>query len=73
MTYACPVKRGAAEVIEDILPVYDIHVSVATNKTVKTVRLPLSGEGLSFCQENGYVRFTVPQLLCHTTVVLEYE
>jgi len=72
MTYASPVKRGAAEVIEDILPVYDIAFVVETVETVKRVWLPMDGQELPFTQEEGSVRFTVPRLLCHNTVVMEY-
>jgi len=72
MVYAAPVKRGKAEIIEDLLPVYNIRCSLKTDKTIHAVSLPLTGEQLSFCQEDGIVSFTVPELTCHTSVVLQY-
>jgi len=72
MTYAAPVKRGAAEVIEDLLPVYNIRCSLKTDKTVKAVSLPLTEQALEFTQKEGVVSFTVPKLECHTTVVIDY-
>ena len=72
MSYACPVKRGAAEIIEDILPVYHIEFSMDMERPVKKVTLPLTGEELSFRQEKGAVSFTVPKLECHTVITVEY-
>jgi len=72
LTYASPVKRGAAEVIEDILPVYDIRCSIAADKAVKRVYLPLSGAELPFTWDQGRICFTLPKLHCHETVVMEY-
>ena len=73
MTYASPVRRGKAEIIEDILPIYDIRFKVKTIKTIKRIYLPLTGEELVFNVNNGEVTFTVPELCCHATVVMEYE
>lgn len=72
MTYASPVKRGVAEVIEDILPVYNIACSLETDKKVQKVCLPLEGIELPFTQQGGKVSFTLPKLHCHGLVVLEY-
>lgn len=72
MNYASPVRRGAAEIIEDILTVYDIRLTAKTEKQPVRVFQPLSGETLDFTWEEGTVRFTVPKLHCHTTVVVEY-
>ena len=72
MTYACPVKRGVAEVIEDVMPVYNIDCSLQTDKTVKKVFLPLENTQLPFTQCDGKVQFTLPKLHCHSVVVIEY-
>ena len=72
MTYASPCKRGAAEIIDEILPIYDIPAEIRIAEPVKAVRTVTSGEVLSFTQENGVVRFTVPKLQCHECVVIEY-
>ncbi len=72
MVYASPVKRGRAEVIEDIMPVYDIFLSFKTDKKIKRVYLPLDDKEIDFTQNNGIVEFRVPKLLCHNTILLEY-
>ena len=72
LTYASPVRRGVAEIIEDILPVYNIKLQLKTEQKITAVGLPLNGEALSFTQEGDTVCFTVPELNCHTTVVIEY-
>lgn len=73
MTYASPVRRGEAEIIEDILPVYGIEVQWKTDRKISAVCLPLSGEELPFKQNEDTVSFVVPQLNCHTTILLEYR
>ena len=72
MTYASPVRRGKAEVIEDILTLYNIDVTVKMKESVKRVSLGVTGEELAFAQEYGKVHFVVPQMNCHTSVVVEY-
>lgn len=72
MVYASPVKRGKAEVIEDIVPLYNIQLALQTDKTVSRVYLGLTSEELPFEIQNGRVCFTVPALCCHASVVVEY-
>lgn len=73
ITYAQPVKRGSAEIIDEIQTLYDIPVRVKTDRKVKQVLLPLQDKVLSFCEEDGGYEFCIPRLHCHETVVLEYE
>ena len=72
MTYAIPVKRGAAEVIEDIMPVYNVEVSVNLKEDVKRIYLGVSGDEIKSQRNGDRTTFTVPELNCHTTVVIEY-
>ena len=72
MMYVSPAKRGRAEIIEDILPVYNIKCTLKTDKKIKNVYLGLTNEKLDFVQEDNKVSFTVPELVCHTSVVVEY-
>ncbi|MBQ1223603.1 MAG: hypothetical protein IIX84_04880, partial [Oscillospiraceae bacterium] len=72
MTYALPVKRGMAEVIEDIMPVYNIKVKVKVKENIKRVYLGVSGEEIKTGRNGNEVSFTIPELNCHTTVVMEY-
>lgn len=73
ITYAQPVKRGCAEIIDEIQTLYDIPVRIKTDRKVVGVSLPLHGEQLPFCKEEGGCSFRIPKLQCHETVVLEYE
>ena len=72
MTYASPVKRGKAEVIEDILPVYNIEVSFKTDKKIKRVYNALDKKKIKFKIKNGEVFFKVDKLCCHTAIIMEY-
>lgn len=72
MTYASPCKRGEAEIIDEILPLYDIPAEIRIDEDIKVVRTVTGGETLPFTKENGVVRFTIPKLQCHECVVLEY-
>ena len=72
MLYASPIRRGCAEIIEDIIPLYNIRMTAQISETIRRVYLPLSNEDLPYTTENGSVSFTVPELNCHTTVVIEY-
>lgn len=70
LLYASPVKRGTGtEVIEDILPLYEISVDVKIDEKIGTVTLQPQNENLPFVQEDGRVRFSVPKLLNHQMVV----
>ncbi|KWX79766.1 beta-galactosidase [Paenibacillus riograndensis] len=74
LLYASPVRRGEnIEVIEDIIPLYDVQVSVRTEGRVKNVYLAPQMTPLSFSREEQNVHYTVPVLECHQMVVLDYE
>ena len=72
LLYAAPVKRGLAEVIEDIMPVYNIEIALNIPETVKRAYLPLRGEELAITRENGLQKLVLPKLECHESIVLEY-
>jgi len=72
LAYASPSRRGAAEIIEDIVPLYNVKIKASLPEKIKKAYLPLSGEQLSFKVENGVVELTLPRLLCHETILLEY-
>lgn len=73
LLYASPVRRGTKiEVIEDILPVYNVEVTLRPGKEVKRVYLAPQMQDIPFTQENSEVRYTVERLECHQMVVLDY-
>ncbi|MCJ8014604.1 beta-galactosidase trimerization domain-containing protein [Paenibacillus sp. KQZ6P-2] len=74
LLYASPVRRGKnIEVIEDILPLYDVEVSIRTLHRVKNVYLAPQMQQLPFRYENQTVFYTVPKLECHQMVVIDCE
>ncbi|MBQ9071394.1 MAG: hypothetical protein IJY23_08645 [Clostridia bacterium] len=72
MTYAVPVKRGVAEIIEDIMPVYNVKVSLNVKENVKRLYYGVTGEKIEFEKQGDEIHFTVAELNCHTSIVAEY-
>lgn len=68
LIYASPVHRGNAHVIEDILPVYNIGITVNVPQNIKRAWVGTTGEELAV--ENN--KLTLPKLTCHAPIVLEY-
>ncbi|NMB96810.1 MAG: hypothetical protein GYA02_09405 [Clostridiaceae bacterium] len=74
LLYASPVRRGEnIEVIEDIIPLYNIKVTVKLPFKAKNVYLAPQNIKLDFTQEDNRVKYIVPQLECHQMVVIEHE
>lgn len=73
LLYVTPVLRGKVEVIEDIVPIYNIHVSFKTDKKIKRCYLAPSGKEISFTQDGANVSYVVPEICCNTVVVADYE
>lgn len=70
--YAVPVKRGeSTEVIEDIIPIYNVTASVKCDKTPKRVYLAPSYEDIEYEYSGGVLSFTVDKLENHQMVVVE--
>lgn len=71
LLYAVPVKRGkSTEVIEDILPIYDIAVKVKTSKPKAVYKAPQK-EMIDFSYDDGYVSFVVDCMENHQMIVIE--
>ncbi len=72
LLYGTPVKRGdGVEVIEDIVPLYNVNVSIKTEEIPKAVYTAPDKAPLPFRYEHGKVTFTVEKLENHAMVVLE--
>ena len=69
--YASPIKRGAAEVIEDIVPLYNVPVSIRMEKKPARVKLVPAGTELHFTYENGVLSFVIPCVDCHQAVEIK--
>lgn len=73
LLYASPVKRGTnTEVIEDIVPLYDIEVELKVVDSIKSVYLAPQNIELAFSQKENTVNLTLPKLEVHQMLVLEY-
>ena len=71
--YASPVRRGLnIEIIEDIIPLYNIKVSVHADRAPKAVTLVPQKESLPFTYENGSVSFTIPELNCWQMTEIQF-
>jgi len=87
LLYANTINRGGAvdlhggnasgsqksyEVIEDLLPLYDLSVELKLDQQVKSVSLEPTGEAIAFEQTKEVLKLQVPQLLCHQMLSLNY-
>ncbi|TBL75182.1 beta-galactosidase trimerization domain-containing protein [Paenibacillus thalictri] len=72
LLYASPVKRGSGvEVIEDMIPLYDVPVSLRLPSEAKKVYLAPQMTELPFDTSDGCIHYTVPRLECHQMVVID--
>ena len=60
----------AIEVIEELLPLYDVEVRVRPGIPVRRVRLVPENVDLPFREVADSIAFTVPKLVCHQMVEL---
>ncbi|MBQ0126093.1 MAG: hypothetical protein KBS59_07225, partial [Clostridiales bacterium] len=73
LIYVSPVKRGnKIEIVEDIVPVYDIEVSLKLGVTPKRVHLAPENKDIDFDCTDGVITYTVDKIYCHQMVVIEY-
>lgn len=72
LLYAVPTKRGEnVEVIEDIVPIYNVDVSLKLGADIKNVYLAPQRTPIPFKLKDGRIDLTVPELLCHQMVVFK--
>ncbi|MCQ2483886.1 MAG: beta-galactosidase trimerization domain-containing protein [Clostridia bacterium] len=71
LLYAHTTKRGRdTEVIEDIVPLYNVDVSVKCDKPSKVILVP-QNEEIEFSYKDGEVSFTVPKVEIHQMISIE--
>lgn len=74
LLYASPVRRGSGvEVIEDILPLYDIGVKLKVQEKVEEIYLEPRHEKLTFSREGDTISFTVPRLENHQMIAVNLK
>ncbi len=71
--YASPVKRGSGiEIIEDIVPLYNIDVSVKCDRKPKKVYSAPDMNEIPYSYESGRICYKVEKLDMHKMVVIEF-
>ncbi|MCL1793328.1 MAG: hypothetical protein FWG34_05630 [Oscillospiraceae bacterium] len=73
LLYASPVKRGdKIEVIEDLMPLFNINVELLIPEKITKVYDAKTNEQIKFTQDGAKVGFAIDEVSCHKAVVLEY-
>ncbi len=73
LLYAHTSIRGRnTEVIEDIVPLYNIKVKIKTDKKPSSVTLQPQNEAIPFEYDGKAVSYTVPCVYIHQLVVIEF-
>jgi hypothetical protein len=68
-----PERRGEDfDVIEDVIPIYNVPVSVRIPEQVGAVALAPQGDPLQYTQRGGRVEFVVPQVRGHQMVCITF-
>lgn len=68
-----PERRGGDfDIIEDVIPLFDVRLSVRVQKKIEEVTCVPSNEAMDFEQENGRVKFVLPRLDGHQMVALNF-
>jgi len=73
--YASPVKRGSnVEIIEDILPIYDVDISIKVPAVPKRVYLAPENTDLAYNYdaETGVVSYKLDKLFIHQMIVIDF-
>ena len=73
--FASPIKRGEGiEVIEDLIPLYNVKFALKLPKKVEPKRVYSAPDGAEIPYEvkDGVARFTADKIDCHFMAVVEY-
>ena len=69
-----PERRGVElDVIEDVVPVYNIEVSLQARRTVASVECVPERRPLAFKVEGDRVHFTVPEVRGHQMIAVQFD
>ncbi len=72
LLYAVPIQRGIAQVIEDIVPLYNIALDVNLPQKIKKCYTIPGNNTLEFNQEGSKVNINVAEMKGHIGIVFEY-
>ena len=69
-----PERRGQDfDVIEDVIPIFDVKISVRAHESVGKVVCVPEQKALEFTQKDGRVEFVLPKLEGHQMIALSFE
>lgn len=60
--------KTCIEIIDELLPLYDINVSLSLREKIKSVQCVPDGEELELTQEGDNLQFVLPKLQCHQMI-----
>ena len=72
LLYATPHYRGGLELIEDLIPLFDVPVELRVPETIKRAMLIPDGVELPLVRDGDVVKVSVPKFRMHCAVVFEY-
>ncbi|OPZ29509.1 MAG: hypothetical protein BWZ02_00998 [Lentisphaerae bacterium ADurb.BinA184] len=72
LLYGPPMPRGRCQVIEDLVPLYDVPVRLRVPESIRKASLPLERKPLRLSRSADAVTVTVPRVQCHQVVLFEY-
>ncbi len=72
LLYAPALQRGRAQVIEDLVPLYDTKVKVRLPEKIKKAYLIPSGESLEITKNGDALEVQVDKFTAHMAIVFEY-
>ncbi len=73
LLYGPPMPRGRCQVIEDLVPLYDVPVQIVVPEKIRRARTVTDGKRLRLTiGGDGKISVVAPKVQCHEAVVLEY-
>ena len=72
LLYAPPLQRGRCLVIEDLVPLYDVPLTVRLPQPIRRAYLAPGGQEVAVRQTEGALHVVVPVVRCHQALVFDY-
>lgn len=69
--YAPPINRGNVCLLPDFPKLYEVEISLKTDRNITSVKTAPCGVEIPFVQKDGKVFFTLPPFRLHELVILE--
>jgi hypothetical protein len=73
LLYATPIQRGEAQVIEDLIPIYNTEVEIDLPVKVKKAYTIPGNQEVKLEYTGDVAKALIPEFTAHIALVLEYE